>query len=340
MLNRHAIGEVRECGDRGVCVMHIAWGRCRLGPCRCGDRRDGWCAWGSRDRCLFGGAGGAPGRISVRGFCLLRSGNSARQQTGRDVFDGLRVYPDNFDITVFAREAAALKAPVGAPVSVQFYNANCYASPAIRMFIRYAKRGATAQEPTRDATIAPAVTIPSTPADQYSPVLSFRMPDVGQASRNGYFSVVVDFTGTLQRCDVTSVVLGDFVITGGASPCATVNGTRSLSSAKVSASECPLVVTVTPLRGTSGLRLKDVGPAFMDGTYTCFSGCIGLLVHVTNPGDGNKPVENATVVASVPAITRGLPRILPRALRPADTSATSCTTTGAGRCRITTSGPG
>jgi hypothetical protein len=232
--------------------------------------------------------------------------------------------PDNFDMSVFAREAQALRVPVGMPVSVQFYNTNCYANPPITIAIRYAGRGATVQDPTRDAKIvATGVTIPPTAPQQYSPSFTFRMPNVGQASRRGYFSVVLDFSGTLQKCDVISVVAGDFVIQGGTSPCAErVNGTRSLSSTSTpAAGPCPLTVHLVALEQPSKAGLSYAphprhlaafsaqlgGPKTIMGvtlTKECLSGCADLLVTVTDPTKRDKhgrplAVKGASVSASV-----------------------------------------
>jgi hypothetical protein len=84
--------------------------------------------------------------------------------------------------------------------------------------------------------------------------------------------------------------------------------TPSLSSAnEVTASrsgECKLDIAVTPQQGTTGLTLKGGGPTFLNGPYTCASGCIGVLIHVTHKG---MDVANAKVYASVSDLAQGFP---------------------------------
>ncbi len=96
--------------------------------------------------------------------------------------------------------------------------------------------------------------------------------------------------------------VADFSSCGSPGPAADV----ARIAAAPSAAGCPLRVAIKRLDGDkSGLSDVLDSPEFMNDSGKCESGCSDLKITVTDPANGNRPVPNAKITASVSAIPDG-----------------------------------
>lgn len=263
--------------------------------------------------------------IPCADFSHLVAGAPCAQTNAQVPFVSPALHPD-----VFERSAKAESAPPGTSLRVEFFNAGCAESPAIRVSLVAVTRASRTASPVVSGAAREVGTLAPAAPGHWAERVVFTMPDLGQTTAFRYptrhAEVVLSFSGTLAPCEASgSVVHGYFEIRRAKEAgCSSTRSTQASAGGRALPKKCvpDLQVAVKAFGGgISGLSFDKAGmtgsflvalpvafgvapPERPSDRWKCLSGCSKIQITVTD--SHGKRVQGAEISASVTPLTGGV----------------------------------